>query len=154
MGKCGKILAMSFNGAGFIIITASTITDYPTLYIVMLLNAMFYMPYYCMNNATSYIILEKNGYNIVKIFLPSVFGNCWIYLFDGMVDLSGWTVSPMHYMLSAGSGILLGIYAFTLPRCTACKKQSEEKYRSSLGLDAFVLFKRKKMAIFFYLLCF
>ena len=137
------------TGAG-LLLYASTIKDYPTLYIVMLLNAMFYMPTIALNNAVSYIILEKKGYNIVKDFPPiRVFGTIGFICAMWMVDLSGWNVSPMQLYVSASAGILLGIYAFTLPSCAPVKTNQKRSISSSLGLDAFVLFKRKKMAIFF-----
>ena len=46
------------------------------------------------------------------------------------------------------SALLLGLYSFTLPACKPAKTE-KKTLLSSFGLDAFVLFKRKKMAIFF-----
>jgi NHS family xanthosine MFS transporter len=66
-----------------------------------------------------------------------------------MVDLAGWTKSPLQLYISAGAGILLGIYAFTMPKCPPAKTGQKKSLASSLGLDAFVLFKKKKMIIFF-----
>jgi NHS family xanthosine MFS transporter len=143
LGACHLI------GAGLLLF-ASTIKDYPTLYIIMLLNNMFYMPTIALNNTVSYIVLEKKGFNIVKIFPPiRVWGTVGFICAMWMVDLSGWTVSPMQLYVSAGSGILLGIYSFTMPGCVPIKTGAKKSLVSSLGLDAFVLFKQRKMAIFF-----
>jgi NHS family xanthosine MFS transporter len=46
-------------------------------------------------------------------------------------------------------GIVLGFYAFTLPKCKTNKKQSAQSWIDTLGLRAFSLFKEKRMAIFF-----
>lgn len=48
-------------------------------------------------------------------------------------------------------GIILAVYAFTLPKCPIAKRNSGEKQSISdmLGLKAFALFKTPRMAIFF-----
>jgi MFS transporter, NHS family, xanthosine permease len=145
-----RILGMChIIGAG-LLLWASTITDYNTLYIVMLLNAMFYMPTIALNNAVSYIILEKKGFDIVRDFPPiRVWGTIGFICAMWMIDLFGWTVSPLQLYVSAASGLILGLYAFTLPACTPVKNDQRKSIASSLGLDAFVLFRKTKMAVFF-----
>lgn len=143
LGACHLI------GAG-LLLWASTIRDYPTLYVVMLLNNMFYMPTIALNNTVSYIVLEKKGFNIVKIFPPiRVWGTVGFIAAMWVVDLAGWTLSQMQLYVSAGSGIILGIYAFTMPGCPPVKTKEKKSIASSLGLDAFVLFRNSRMAIFF-----
>ena len=66
-----------------------------------------------------------------------------------MVDLFGWNKSPFQLYISAGAALLLGIYSFTMPACVPLKNNQKRSLVSSLGLDAFVLFKRRKMLIFF-----
>jgi len=66
-----------------------------------------------------------------------------------MVDLCGWTVSPLQLYISAASGLLLGIYAFTMPKCPPAKSNEKKSLLSTLGLDAFVLFRQRKMLTFF-----
>ncbi|MEP7322673.1 MAG: MFS transporter, partial [Saprospiraceae bacterium] len=51
--------------------------------------------------------------------------------------------------VSAGAALLLGIYAFTMPACPPAKLQKKKGIVSALGLEAFVLFRNKKMLIFF-----
>ena len=136
-------------GAG-LLFWASTVTDYPTFYIVMLLNSIVFMPTIALNNTVSYIILEERGYNIVKDFPPiRVWGTIGFICAMWMVDMAGWTKSPFQLYISAGAGFLLGIYSFTIPKCPPAKASKKKNLVSSLGLDAFVLFKRKKMIIFF-----
>ncbi|HTI07186.1 MAG TPA: nucleoside permease [Puia sp.] len=143
LGTCHLI------GAG-LLLWASTIHDYPTLYIIMLLNACFYMPGIALTNTVSYIVLEKKGFNIVEIFPPiRVWGTVGFIIAMWTVDIFGWTASPMQLYVSAGAGLLLGLYAFTLPACTPVKTTQKKTLASSLGLDAFVLFKQRKMAVFF-----
>jgi NHS family xanthosine MFS transporter len=136
-------------GAG-LLLWASTVKDYETLRLIMLLNAMVYMPTIALNNTVSYIVLEKRGFNIVKIFPPiRVWGTVGFIAAMWTVDLAGWTLSQMQLYVSAGSGILLGLYAFTIPDCPPVKTKEKKSVASSFGLDAFVLFKSERMAIFF-----
>jgi NHS family xanthosine MFS transporter len=136
-------------GAG-LLFTASRITDPDTMYWVMLLNSMFFMPTIALNNTVSYIVLEEKGLNIVKDFPPiRVWGTVGFICAMWMVDLLGWTIGPMQLYVSASSGLFLGIYAFTMPKCPPAKSKEKRSLTSSLGLDAFVLFGNKKMLIFF-----
>ncbi len=129
---------------------ASTITDYEGLYLVMLLNSFFFMPTIGLNNTVSYIILEKRGFNIVRDFPPiRVWGTVGFIFAMWMVDLFGWNKSPFQLYISSGSALLLGIYAFMMPACPPVISKEKKSLVSMLGLDAFVLFRRRKMLIFF-----
>jgi NHS family xanthosine MFS transporter len=137
-------------GAGLLLV-ASRVEDYGTFYIIMLFNAMTFMPTIALNNTVSYIILEKNRFDIVKDFPPiRVWGTVGFICAMWMVDLLGWTKSPMQLYVSAGAGIILGLYAFTMPKCPPATGTGERRsLASSLGMDAFVLLNKKKMVIFF-----
>jgi MFS transporter, NHS family, xanthosine permease len=136
-------------GAG-LLFWASTVSDYPALYLIMLFNSMVFMPTIALNNTVSYIVLEDRKFNIVKDFPPvRVWGTIGFVCAMWMVDLAGWTKSPFQLYISAGAGLFLGLYAFTMPKCPPAKVDTKRNLVSSLGLDAFILFKRKKMIIFF-----
>lgn len=129
---------------------ASQVTDFETLKMIMLFNAIFYMPTIALNNTVSYIVLEKKGFDIVKIFPPiRVWGTIGFIAAMWTVDLAEWTLSHFQLYVSACSGILLGLYAFTIPDCPPVKTKDKKSLASSIGLDAFVLFKRNRMAVFF-----
>ncbi|MEP7278782.1 MAG: nucleoside permease [Bacteroidota bacterium] len=136
-------------GAG-LLIWASTITDPQLMWWVMLFNSATFMPTIALNNTVSYIILEKRGFSIVKDFPPiRVWGTIGFICAMWLVDLNGWTVSASQLYISAGAGFLLGIYCFTIPGCPPAKTTKNNSLVSSFGLDAFVLFKRRKMLVFF-----
>ena len=136
-------------GAG-LLIWASKVTDYTTLHMIMLLNCMVYMPTLALNNTVSYIILGNKGFNIVKEFPPIRFwGTIGFIAAMWVIDFIGWTKSPLQLYVSAGAAMILGLYAFTMPACPPSKLQQKKGWISSLGLDAFILFKQKKMMIFF-----
>ena len=136
-------------GAG-LLLWAAQATDYTTMYIIMLLNCMFYMPTIALNNAVSYAILQKEGIDIVKVFPPiRVWGTVGFIVAMWVVDLAGWTLSPLQLYVSAIASLFLALYAFTLPACPPAKVKSDGSFISYLGLDALVLFKRKRMLVFF-----
>jgi NHS family xanthosine MFS transporter len=135
-------------GAG-LLFWASTVRDFKTLYVIMLLNAMMYMPTISLDNAVSYEVLEQKGFDIVKDFPPiRVWGTIGFIISMWMTDLLGWTKSPLQLQISAVSAFALGIYAFTLPPCPPAGAGKKRSLASSLGLDAFVLFKDRKMLVF------
>jgi NHS family xanthosine MFS transporter len=145
-----RVFGLAHITGALLLFWASKVTDYPTLYLIMLLNSFVFMPTIGLNNTVSYIILEKRGFNIVKDFPPiRVWGTIGFIAAMWMVDLCGFNKSPLQLYISAGAGLLLGVYAFTMPGCPPVKSAEKKSLASSLGLDAFVLFERRKMVIFF-----
>jgi MFS transporter, NHS family, xanthosine permease len=133
-----------------LLIWAAGLRDYQAFRMVMLFNCFFFMPTLALNNTVSYIVLERKGFNVVKDFPPiRVWGTVGFICAMWVVDFCGWKQSPLQLYLSAGAGIFLGLYAFTLPACFPVRTGPKPSFFSSLGLDAFVLFGRRKMLIFF-----
>ncbi len=136
-------------GAG-LLLWASTVKDFDTLYMIMLLNAMVYMPTIALNNTVSYKVLEQKGFNVIQKFPPiRVWGTVGFIAAMWMVDFAGWTKSELQLYISAGAALFLGFYAFTLPKCPPAKSEGKRSFVSTLGLDAFVLFRRQQMLVFF-----
>jgi len=143
LGACHLIGAM-------LLFWASRVDDPVAMYWVMFFNALVFMPTIALNNTVSYIVLENRGFNIVKDFPPiRVWGTVGFICAMWMVDLFKWTHTPNQFLVSGAASVVLSIYAFTMPACTPAKSSKSSSWFSSLGLDALVLFKRKKMAIFF-----
>ena len=143
LGACHLIGAM-------LLFWASRVEDPTAMYWVIFFNALVFMPTIALNNTVSYIVLENKGFNIVKDFPPiRVWGTVGFICAMWMVDLFNWTQTPNQFLVSGAASVILSIYAFTMPACKPAKSSESTSWFSSLGLDAFVLFKRKKMAIFF-----
>jgi NHS family xanthosine MFS transporter len=137
-------------GAG-LLFWASKVDDANTMYIVMLLNALFFMPTIALNNTVSYTVLQKKGLDVVKVFPPiRFFGTVGFIVAVWVVDLCGWALTPGQFILSAAASVFMGLYSFTMPRCEPSRASERKSWVSNLGLDAFVLFKQRKMAIFFF----
>ena len=145
-----RLLGLCHIVGAILLFCASKVTNHDTMYIVMLLNSIVFMPTIALNNTVSYIVLEQKGLNIVKDFPPiRVWGTVGFICAMWLVDVSGWTISPLQLYISAASGLVLGIYAFTMPACKPAKTNDKTSLINSFGLDAFVLFKQRKMLVFF-----
>lgn len=145
-----KVLGLSHMIGAGMLFWASTITDPSIFFWIMLLNSMFYMPTIALNNTVSYIILEQKGFDIVKDFPPiRVWGTVGFIAAMWIVDVFNWDATKMQLIFSAVSALALGLYAFTMPACPPVKSNKTKSLFTSLGLDAFVLFRQRKMFIFF-----
>ena len=95
-------------GAG-LLLWASTVKDFDTLYLIMVLNAMVYMPTIAFNNTVSYKVLEQKGFNVIQKFPPiRVWGTVGFIAAMWMVDFAGWTKSALQLYISAGAALFLG----------------------------------------------
>ena len=137
-------------GAGMLF-WASTVTNPGTMYLIMLFNAMFYMPTIALNNAVSYAVLKKEGIDVIKVFPPiRVWGTVGFICAMWVIDFGHWTLSSLQLYVSATSALVLGFYAFSMPACPPVRESKNRSLLSTLGLDAFVLFKKRRMAVFFF----
>jgi len=140
---------LHLTGAG-LLIWASTVHDYETLYGIMLFNAMVYMPTIALNNTISYRVLEQEGMNFIRHFPPiRVWGTVGFIVAMWFTDLSGSTLTKGQLYISVASAIFLGLYGFTMPACPPSRDAGKKTIAEALGLDAFVLFRRVQMVVFF-----
>ena len=145
-----RVLGACHIAGACLLFWASKVDNPTMMYWVMFFNSMAFMPTIALNNTVSYIVLENKGFNIVKDFPPiRVWGTVGFIFAMWMVDLCGWTQLPLQFIVSAIASLVLGIYAFTMPACRPAKSSEERSWASAFGLDAFVLFKQRKMAVFF-----
>jgi NHS family xanthosine MFS transporter len=136
-------------GAVFLIL-AATQTTYATLYPVMFLAVLFYMPTIALSNSVAFNALEKHGFDTVKDFPPiRVFGTVGFICSMLIVDFAGFSTNHNQLYLSAAISFMLGVYAMTLPHCPVTKVDGKKSFIDAMGLRAFSLFKEKKMALFF-----
>lgn len=128
---------------------ASTVTNSSAMFWAMLGVCMAYMPTISLNNTVSYHVLQSNGMDPQITFPPiRVWGTIGFICAMWFVDLMHWTLSPAQLVFAAVNAFITGLYCFSLPKCPPQKNNENKSLASSLGLDAFVLFKNKKMATF------
>lgn len=133
-----------------ILLYATTVTDPNTMFWVMLINAMAYMPTISLSNSVSYACLAQAGQDPATAFPPiRVFGTIGFIVAMWTVSLMGLELSSAQLYIASGASLLLAGYAFTLPKIPVANKKTTASFASKLGLEAFVLFKNPRMAIFF-----
>jgi MFS transporter, NHS family, xanthosine permease len=111
---------------------------------------IFYMPTIALAITVAYSAMKKQGLDIIKDYPPvRVWGTVGFIAALWTVSLSGFETSSMQFYVASASSILLGIYAFTLPKCPPLSQGHKKSFVGALGLNAFALFKNTKMALFF-----
>ena len=125
----------------------------PTDFIYIMLLAMcFYMPTIALSNSISYTSLKNDSEaDVVKDFPPiRVWGTVGFIVAMWVTNLSGNKASEYQFYIAGIAAVLLGVYAFTLPKCKPQHLKSEKaSFMESIGLEAFKLFGSYKMALFF-----
>ena len=130
------------------------------------LSVAFFMPTIALANTTAFATLKNNGYDTVKDFPPirvlgtvgfiatMWFVNCAVWE-DGAFSFTlaenahKFQYTYMQFFVSGVLSLVLFAYSFTLPECKIEKKKERVSLAETLGLDAFKLFKTRKMALFF-----
>ena len=145
-----KLLGICHIIGAALLVVAAPQREYLPLYSLILCSVMFYMPTISLSNSVAYNALTKSGLDTVKAFPPiRVWGTVGFICAMIAVDLLGFAQSSMQLYSSAVLGFILGVYSFTLPNCEVSKVCKNQSWVDTLGLRAFMLFKQKKMAIFF-----
>lgn len=119
---------------------------------VMLLAMCCYMPTIALSNSISYTALKNNeDSDVVKDFPPiRVWGTVGFIAAMWITNLTGSKATAYQFYIAGIAAIVLGLYAFTLPKCKPQHTQNQtSSIVATLGLDSFKLFGTYKMALFF-----
>jgi MFS transporter, NHS family, xanthosine permease len=122
--------------------------DTPSSFFWIILMAMiFYMPTIALSNSVAYSILINNKKDLIKSFPPiRVLGTVGFIAATWLINLLGFNTSYYQFVIGGIGGIVLGIYAFTLPACPPNKGDQSEGISI---FSAFKLLKEYKMLLFF-----
>lgn len=137
---------------GLVLFVLPQITSPDTFIYIMLLAMCFYMPTIALSNSISYTGLKNSdSADVVKDFPPiRVWGTVGFIAAMWLTNLSGNKATAYQFYIAGIAAILLGFYAFTLPKCPPQRTKSEKTpLFETLGLEAFRLFANYKMALFF-----
>ena len=131
------------------------------------LSVAFFMPTIALSNTTAFTILKNNGGDTVKDFPPiRVLGTVGFIVTMWFVNCAVWEdgaftmtladnahkfqYTYMQFFVSGILSLVLCLYClYCLPACKIEKKEGRISLAESLGLNAFRLFKRRQMALFF-----
>lgn len=146
-----RLYALCHLIGGLTLFLAASVTTPLAMIFVMLVHCLAFMPTIAMANSVSYFSLESNGFDVVNDF-PAirVFGTVGFIAAMWMVSLLKLELSNIQLYIAAIASILLCLCTRFLPKIPVLKRTNQQRSLvNSLGLDAFVLFKQRKMAVFF-----
>ncbi|KAF2517548.1 nucleoside permease [Flavobacterium salilacus subsp. salilacus] len=123
----------------------------PTTFIYIMLVAMcFYMPTIALSNSISYTALKNNNFDVIKSFPPiRVWGTIGFIAAMWITNLTGNKATDYQFYIAGLGAVLLGLYAFTLPKCKPQNTKADATLFEALGFEAFKLFGIYKIALFF-----
>lgn len=147
---CHLIAAIFMALSGFMGQKYGDNIKFGQIYPFYAISVAFFMPTMSIGNSISYNALTKAGFDTVKSFPPiRVFGTIGFIVSMWIVNFTGYKDSYQQLYVSAAWGIVLTLYALTLPNCKINKDKEGESLIDTLGLRAFTLFMKKNMCIFF-----
>jgi NHS family xanthosine MFS transporter len=136
---------------GITLCTIPMVGDPTTMFWVMLLNMIFYMPTLSLSIAVSFSVLKTEGLDVVKDYPPiRVWGTIGFIVAMWTVSLLGIEKSASQFYVAAGAAFALGLYSFTLPKCPPqSTNTSSQGLMEILGLKSFAILRDRKMLTFF-----
>lgn len=138
----------------------------PSLFVTCYtISVAFFMPTIALSNTVAFRVLNEHNMDTVRDFPPiRVFGtvgfiaamwfvNC-AYIENGsfgfmLGSLQTFQFTYWQFFVSALLSWILAAYCLTLPACEIVKGQKHNSVAEMLGLNAFGLFKQRKLAVFF-----
>lgn len=129
---------------------AASVTDASIMFWVMLINAMAFMPTIALSTSIGYFCLNKYQLDSTANFPPiRVFGTIGFIVAMWCVSLFKLELSNIQLYIASFASLCLALYSFCLPKIPTIQHKKSTSWASRLGLDAFVLFKKPVMAVFF-----
>lgn len=151
LGYCHLLSGLLMIAAGvYGLASGITGVEFAPLFALYSLSVAFYMPTLGLANSVAYTALDRVHLDSVKAFPPiRTFGTIGFICSMWVVDLTGFQDTAMQFVVSGLLGLLLFAYSFTLPPCPVTSGGRIKSLAEALGLKAFTLFKRRKIALFF-----
>ena len=118
LGICHGLAALFMFGAGYYAMTAGDAVAFAPLFTLYALSVAFYMPTIALANSVAYSALEKSNLDPVRAFPPiRVWGTVGFICAMLVCDFAGFQTGYAQFMQCGVIGIVLAVYAFTLPQC-------------------------------------
>jgi nucleoside transporter len=150
LGLCHLLAGALMLAAGFYALQAGATVAMAPLFSLYLLSVAFYMPTLALSNSVAFNGLTGAGLDPVSAFPPiRVFGTIGFICSMLAVNFLGFQTTPHQLLLSGALSVVLALYAQTLPACPVKPRGENRSVVESLGLDAFRLFRERRMAVFF-----
>lgn len=151
-GFCHFMAAVFMVAAGWYGYVDGEAVNFSTLFTFYSFSVAFYMPTLALTNSVAYTALDKVKLDPVIAFPPiRIFGTIGFICSMLLTDILGFQNNYMQFFSCACFGVILAIYALTLPECPVSRGGEQKSLVDAMGLRAFTLFKQKKMAVFLYI---
>jgi NHS family xanthosine MFS transporter len=146
-----RLLGLSHLAGAICLFILPTVDNPNTMFWVLLANMAFYMPTISLAITVAYSSLKREGADVIKEYPPiRVWGTIGFIVAMWTVSILQMEKTAGQFYLAAAAAVVLGIYAFTLPKCPPEGKGTKStSLAESLGLNAFSLFKDTRITIFF-----
>lgn len=155
MLSLSHLLAGLFMGAAGIYCMTTPQIEFTPLFVLYSFSVAFFMPTIGLNNSVAFNALTKAGLDTVKDFPPiRIFGTVGFICAMLFVNFAGpdgahFQTTYMQLIVSAVLSLIMAMYSLTMPKCPCSTAPASGSWVERMGLQAFALFKNKKMAIFF-----
>ena len=127
------------------------VNDPHTMFWVMLVTMIFYMPTISLAIAVAYNALKQDGKDVINDYPPiRVWGTIGFIAALWTTSLLKLETSAGQFYIASAASLVLGLYAFTLPKAPPQLRAGENRTLVDvLGLSSFRLFRDRNMAVFF-----
>jgi NHS family xanthosine MFS transporter len=146
-----KLYGALHVGGAVMLALVPSVPDPHAMFWVMLVNMIFYMPTIALAITVAYNALKESGLDVVRDYPPiRVWGTIGFIAALWTTSLLGLETSPGQFYVASAASLLLGLYAFTLPKCPPrMARNAGGSLLDALGLTSFRLFRDRNMAVFF-----
>lgn len=136
---------------GVCLLYVPQVHDADRLYYIIFGAMVCYMPTISLSNAVSFRILKDNDFDVVTVFPPiRVWGTIGFIAAMWLTNLTGSKTNANQFLIGGFAAMALGLYSFTLPKCPPQRSiAAGASLLEMLGLNAFRLLAKYKMALFF-----
>lgn len=143
-----KLYAILHLFGAITLFAISRTNDHQQIFWLMFVNAMCYMPTIPLGYTIIYTILERHKLDTITEFPKiRVWGTIGFVIAMWIISLMHLELNALQFIGAAIAQLILGIFAFTLPKCPP-EKIANKSWVSFFGLDALKLFKNPQIAIF------
>ena len=141
-----RIMGVLHLLGGVLLYSATFITDNTTFYWIIVLYSLLYMPTIALSNSIAFHQMTDPGKQFPWI---RVFGTVGWIVAGLMIAALSIEKTPLTFHMAAIASVALGLISFVLPNTPPKGKSTRSSVASTLGADAFVLFKDRPYLIFF-----
>lgn len=132
---------------------STTVTDYGTFYLLILLYNLSFMPTIALTNSLAFNQMTDTKRQFPAVRMLGTLGWIAVGLIIGYMtiqgtngEITGIEATSRPLLIAAGTALLMGLYSFTLPHTPPKAKGQAISVREVLGLDALALMKDRGFA--------